>query len=321
MDRRRFLLTSLAGALGAPPGANAQQAGKVWRIALLGLDGPAYRPLEQALQELGWLEGQNIAVERRFSQDYDRLAEFARDLVRLQVDVIVAGNAPAVRAAKTATQTIPIVMAPTGDPVSAGFVSSLARPGGNITGVAIMHTELSGKRLEFLTAAVPGVKRVAILANPKNPSTPAMLDETEKRGRELGVELLRFDATVPSEFASQFAAMARQRIGAVVVLGDPLFYHESRSIVGLALGHRVAGMYEWREMAEAGGLMAYGPRRDDLRRKAATFVDKLLKGAKPADLPIEQAERFELVINLKTSKALGLTIPPSLLARADQVIE
>jgi putative ABC transport system substrate-binding protein len=174
MDRRRFLLTSLAGALGAPPGANAQQAGKVWRIALLGLDGPAYRPLEQALQELGWLEGQNIAVERRFSQDYDRLAEFARDLVRLQVDVIVAGNAPAVRAAKTATQTIPIVMAPTGDPVSAGFVSSLARPGGNITGVAIMHTELSGKRLEFLTAAVPGVKRVAILANPKNPSTPAM---------------------------------------------------------------------------------------------------------------------------------------------------
>jgi putative ABC transport system substrate-binding protein len=218
MDRRAFIVGGVA-ALAAPLAAEGQQAGRVWRIGFLGLDGAAYRPLEQALQELGWVEGKNIAVERRFSQDYDRLADLARDLVRVQVDVIVAGNAPSVRAAKTATQTIPIVMAPTGDPVSAGFVSSLARPGGNITGVAIMHTELSGKRLELLTAAVPGVKRIAILANPRNPSTPAMLDETEKRGRALGIDLIRFDATVPSEFASQFASMARQRIGAMVVLG------------------------------------------------------------------------------------------------------
>jgi len=321
MDRREFISGVALGLLAAPFGAAAQPAGTVSRIGLLGKDDTSYRPFIQALHDLGWMEGQNILLERRFARSYDRLADSARELVRLRVDLIVAPDAPSVKAAKAATQTIPIVMAPAGDPVSAGFVSSLARPGGNITGVAIMHTELSGKRLEFLTQVVPGTKRIAVLANPKNPSTPAMLDETEKRARALGVHLLRFEATTAGQFVGLFASMARQRIGALDVLGDPFFYSQSPDIVRLALQHGFAGIYEWRAMAEAGGLMSYGPRLDDLRRKAATFVDKLLKGAKPSDLPIEQPEKFELVINMKTAKALGLTIPPSLLVRADEVIQ
>jgi|KBSSwiStaDraftv2_1062776.scaffolds.fasta_scaffold166692_2 putative ABC transport system substrate-binding protein len=320
IDRRAFLASTVSVLVG-PLAAAAQQAGKLWRIGLLGLDDPSSRPFVQGLRNLGWIEGQNIALDRRFSPNYDRLADLAQDLVRLHVDVIVAANAPSTRAAAAATRTIPIVMAPTGDPVSAGFVSSLARPGGNITGVAIMHPELSGKRLELIVATLPGVKRIAVLANPENPSTPAMLGETSGRARALGIELVRFEATATSQFRSLFESMTRQRVDALVVLGDPFFNRESREIVRLALRHRLAGVYEWYTFAEAGGLIAYGPRLEELRRKAAGYVDKILKGARPEELPIEQPETFDLVINLKTAKALRLTIPPSLLLRADQVIE
>jgi putative ABC transport system substrate-binding protein len=286
MKPRAVLILALTlGLLAAPRAAEAQQARKMWRIGLLGKDDTPYRPFIQALHDLGWIEGQNIVLERRFTSSYDRLVDSASELVRVHIDLIVAPDAPSVKAAKTATQTIPIVMAPAGGPVSAGFVSSVAHPGGNITGVAIMHTELSGKRLEFLAEAVPSARRIAVLADPKNPSTPAMLDETERGARALDIDLVRFEVTAAGQFISVFASMARQQVGALVVLGDPFFYRQSREIVRLALQHRLAGMYEWREMAEAGGLMSYGPRQDELRRKAATYVDKLLKGTKPADLP------------------------------------
>jgi putative ABC transport system substrate-binding protein len=319
MDRRRFLLTSLAGALAAPLAAEAQQPQV--RIGVLATVGSGAQELEHALRELGWVDGRNVIIERRLAPSYDGLARHARELAQLRVDVMVCTNAPAVRAAKSATQTIPIVMAPAGDPIAAGFVSNLARPGGNITGVAIMHTELSGKRLELLLDAIPAAKRIAVLSNPRNPSAPPMLQETVARSRALGIETVPFEATMVDQLASRFASMAHQRVAGLVVLGDPFFYQERRRLVTLALQYRLPAIYEWGDMAEAGGLMAYGPRRADLRRRAAEYVDKILKGAKPGDLAVEQPTRFELVINLKTAKALGLTIPPSLLLRADQIIE
>ena len=318
MDRRRFLLTSLGGVLGVPVGAEGQRPHP--RVGVLSTTGSGGRELRHALRELGWIDGRNVVIEERLAPSYDQLARYATELAQLRVDVIVCTNAPAVRAAKSATRTIPIIMAPAGDPVAAGFVSNLARPDGNITGVAIMHTELSGKRLEFLLDAIPAAKRIAVLANPKNPSTLPMLQETFARSRELGVEIVPFEATTVDQLASRFAKISQQRVAGVVVLGDPLFYQEHRKIVGFALQHRLPAIYEWGDMAEAGGLMAYGPRRADLRRRAAEYVDKILKGAKPGDLAVEQPTQFELVINLKTARTLGLTIPPSLLARADQVI-
>jgi putative ABC transport system substrate-binding protein len=321
MNRRAFLRTMSVSVLASPVAVAAQQDRKIARVGLLGSDQKAYRPLEQGLSDLGWVEGRTLVLERRYTHDYNRMAMLARELVALRVDVIVGSNAPAVAAAKSATRTIPIVMAPTGDPVSAGFASSLARPGGNITGVAIMHTELSGKRLELLTAAVPNIARIAVMANPENPSTPAMWDETEGRARALGVTVVRFEATATEQFSSVLGSIVRQRLGALVVLGDPFFFRHSQQLVRLALQHRLPAIYEWRAFAEAGGLMAYGPNLDDLRRRAAAYVDKLLKGVPPGELPIEQPEKFELVVNLKTARAFGLTIPPSLLVRADQVIE
>jgi putative ABC transport system substrate-binding protein len=319
MDRRRFLVTSLAGALTAPLAGEAQEPQA--RIGVLSTVGTAVQELEHSLRELGWVEGRNLVIEKRLASSYDGLARYARELTQLGVEVIVCTNAPAVRAAKSATQTIPIVMAPAGDPIAAGFVSNLARPGGNVTGVAIMHTELSGKRLELLVDAIPGAKRIAVLSNPNNPSAPAMLQETLARARALGVETVPFEATTVDQVVSRFALIAQQRVAGVAVLGDPFFYEERRRLVSLALHHRLPGVYEWGDMAEVGGLMAYGPRRADLRRRAAEYVHRILKGARPGDLPVEQPTQFELVINLKTAKALGLTIPPSLLARADQIIE
>jgi putative tryptophan/tyrosine transport system substrate-binding protein len=319
MTRRTFLCGLTLGALCAPLAAEAQKPQA--RVGVLSIVGSGAQQLEDALRELGWVDGRNVIIERRLAPSYDGLARYAIELAQLGVDVIVCTNAPAVRAAKSATQTIPIVMAPAGDPIAAGFVSNLARPGGNITGVAIMHTELSGKRLEFLFDAIPAAKRIAVLSNPRNPSTPPMLQETVARSRALGIETVPFEATTVDQLASRFAVMAQQRVAGLVVLGDPFFYEERRKLVSLALQHRLPAVYEWGDMAEAGGLMAYGPRRADLRRRAAEYVDRILKGAKPGDLPVEQPTKFELVINLKTAKALGLTIPPSLLLRADQVIE
>ena len=317
MDRRAFL--GALAVLAAPLAAKGQQPQV--RIGLLGTVGSGVQQVEHALRDAGWIDGRNAIIERRLAPTYEGLARHAMELAQRRVDVIVCTNAPAVRAAKSATQTIPIVMAPAGDPIAAGFVSNLARPGGNITGVAIMHTELSGKRLQLLFDAIPNGKRIAVLSNPRNPSTPAMLRETMARSRAMGIETVPFEATMASQLASRFASMAHQRVDGLVVLGDPVFNQERRRLVTLALRHRLPAVYEWGEMAEGGGLMAYGPRLSELRRRAADYVDKILKGTKPGDLPIEQPTKFELVINLKTAKALGLTIPPSLLQRADQVIE
>jgi putative ABC transport system substrate-binding protein len=320
VDRRAFARAIGLGLLAAPLAAEAQQAGTIRTIGVMTSRAERSHPFEESLRELGWVEGKTVRFERRFSIDYQELPRLARELVRVPVDVIFAGYAPAVRAAMDATRTIPII-AVSGDPVSAGFIISLARPGANVTGLAIMLTELSGKRLEILTQALPTARLIAVLANPGNPSTKAMLHETEARASALGVQLLRFEATDPDRFAEVLAEAARKRPHALLVVGDPMFTRNSHRLVEAVARHRLPAIWEWRDFVDAGGLMAYGPRLDDLSRRAATYVDRVLKGAKPSDLPVEQATTFEFVINMKTAKALGLTIPPALLLRADQVIE
>ena len=319
MLSRRDALTLGAVLAITPFVAEAQGGQSLPQIGMLGAGNRA-REIETYLRQLGWVDGRNVTIVRQFTTTYDANARAARELVKRGVDVIVATNAPATKAAREATQTIPIVMAPAGDPVAAGFVASLANPGANVTGVAIMHTELSGKRLELLAEVLPGVKRLAVLANPQNPSTPAMLQETDARARALGIDVVRLEATTIDQLAAAFAAMAELKVRGVVVLGDPFFFTETRRVVALASRHRLAGVYEWREMAEDGGLLAYGPERGDLSRRAAAYVDKILKGAKPADLAVEQPTKFELAVNLKTAKALGLVIPPAVVLRADHVI-
>jgi len=304
----------------APLAAEGQQTGTVRTIGLLGSRPEAFPPFEEGLRELGWVESNTVRIERRVNPDYRELPRLATELVRVPVDVIFAANAPSVRAAMKATRTIPIVIV-SGDPVSAGFVASLARPGANVTGLAIMHPELSGKRLEVLTQALPGARRVAVLANPANPSTPAMLRETEARASALGIQLLRIEASASNQLADALAEAKRGRADALAVLGDPMFTANRRRLIEAAAQHRLPAIWEWREFVEAGGLMTYAPKLDDLHQRAAIYVDRILKGSKPAELPVEQPTKFELVINLKTAKALGLTIPQTLLLRADQVIE
>jgi len=330
IDRRRFLLTSLAGALAVPSlgTAGAQPPEKVPRVGYLNpgssSDPARQRRLEafrQGLRELGYVEGQNIAIESRWAEGkYDRYPALAADLVRLKVDVIVAGGGAATQAAQQATRTIPIVMSVVIDPVGSGLVPSLARPGGNLTGTSMMATDLVGKQLEVLKELVPKGSRVALLWNPANPKSAPQLREAGAVARALGVGLQPLEARNPQEIDSAFAAMTRERAGALVVLADAMFTNQVRQIADLAAKRRLPSIYGQREYAEAGGLMVYSSNPFDLERRAATFVDKILKGAKPADLPIEQPSKFELVINLKTAKALALTIPQSLLLRADQVI-
>jgi putative ABC transport system substrate-binding protein len=327
MDRRRFLLTSLAGALAAPLAAEGQLADKVVRVARLSpisasTDVPILQALRQGLRDHGWVEGQNITFEYRFAEgNLARLPELAAELVRLKVDVIVPGSTSAALAAKNATKTIPIVMVITGDPVASGLVASLARPSGNVTGVTALGEDLSGKRLEVLREAVPGVSRVAVLTNPAYADTEPFLKGTERAARTSRVQLRMVEVRDPAELEKAFAAMSREHAGAFVVGTDPFFNTNRRRIVELAAKNRLPAMYGLREYVDDGGLMFYGASLPDMYRHAATYVDKILRGAKPADLPVEQATRFELVINLKTAKALRLAIPPSLLLRADQVID
>ncbi|MBI1893725.1 MAG: ABC transporter substrate-binding protein [Candidatus Rokubacteria bacterium] len=275
----------------------------------------------QGLRELGYVDGQNIAIERRFSAgETERFPELAADVVRLKVDVIVA-TPPAVRAAKKATQTIPIVMVG-GDPVESGFVASLARPRGNITGLS---SELSpgivGKRLELLKEIVPRVSRVAVLLNPANQTNPLLLGEAKVAARSLAVQLQTLEARGPDDFERAFAAMTRERAGALLVPLDGMFTLHRTRIADLAAKSRLPAMYALRQHVDAGGLIAYGASFREIFRRAATYVDKILKGANPADLPVEQPTKFELVINLKMAKALGLPIPQSVLMRADEVIQ
>jgi putative ABC transport system substrate-binding protein len=332
IDRRRFLLTSLAGAFAGPPGAGAQQTHRIARIGYLALNLTAVDPrgreasLLQGLRDLGYVEGRNLLIEYRDAGGKpERFPALAAELVALKVDVIVtAGGTVAALAAKQATTIIPIVFPAVGDPVAEGIVTSLSRPGGNATGLSVVVPELLSKSLELLTQAVPGVSRVALLLKPDAMPDRARKDRlaaAEVAARALGVRLQIVEARGPDDFDQAFSDMTRARAGALCVMVTPVFERHRRRLVDLAVMNRLPTVYSFKGWAEDGGLMSYGPDITELFRRAATYVDKILKGTKPADLPIEQPTKFELIINLKTAKALGLTIPPSLLARADQVIE
>ena len=330
MTTRRAFIGKLAGGLlAAPLTAGAQQTAKVFRIGLLGSSSPTdpeasriWEGFFQGLRELGYVEGQNILVEGRFYGDRtERLPALAVELVRLNVDVIVAQGPPAPEAAQRATPTIPIVMTVHQDPVGSGLVASLARPGRNATGLSVLTTELVGKRLQLLKEAVPGLSRVAVLWDPTHPTATLQLREAEVAARSLKVQLQVLEARAPGDLVSAFSAMRNGGVGGLIFLGGLMFFVERTRIVELAAQSRLPAIYGAKENAEAGGLMAYGPNLRESYRRAAAYVDKILKGAKPAELPVEQPTKFEFVINLKTAKALGLTIPPSLLARADEVIE
>ena len=324
--RRTLARVLVLSIVALPVGTVAQQpAGKTARIGYLAfLSGPSYldEAFRQGLRELGYVEGQNIAIEYRWA-DFkpDQASTLAAELVRLKVDIIVStgGLVPAL-AAKKASTTMPIVFI-AGQPVKAGLVASFGRPGGNVTGISILSSELNAKRLELLKRAVPGVSRVAVLANPANPPTASNLTELEGAARALRVKLHVLEARDRQQIDAAFAAMARERVGALLVMNDPMFYADRERIADLAAKNRLPGIFERSEFVEAGGLLSYDTNLADGYRHLATYVDKILKGAKPADLPVEQPTRFSLVVNLKTAQALGLTIPPSILLQADQVIE
>jgi putative ABC transport system substrate-binding protein len=303
----------------------------VYRIGYLSIGsgtGAVYtRPLEgfrQRLRELGWVEGRNIAIEFRYAEGRaDRLPGLADELVRLKVDIITAVPTPAALAARNATNTIPIVGMSLTEPVAVGLVASLARPGGNVTGVSYTFgTEIFGKQLELLRDVAPKVRRVAVLASPTGiPAYPQMLDAVRAAARSLGLELQLLEVREPSDFDSAFAAMAKERVGALLVMGHSLFFIHRARLADLAARNRLPSMSTQEQWVDAGGLMSYGPNFVDLYRRGATYVDRILKGAKPGDLPIEQPTNLSLVLNLKTARRLGLTIPPAMLQRADQVIE
>jgi putative ABC transport system substrate-binding protein len=321
-------LLVLVALLVAPFAAEGQQAGKVYRVGILspgGVPDPSIATtpnlVPTALRELGYVDGRNLAVERRFAEGISaRLPRLARELVQLQVDVIFALG-DGVEAARDASTTIPIVMIFGGDPVARGWVASLSRPGGNITGVTVVaETVLAGKRLELLREAVPGAGRIAVLAPSGSGMSGAQLQEAQKAASALRVKLVVVEVQ-GTDYDRAFATMVAERADGLFVLMSPTLTRDRKLIIERAAKYRLPAIYEWREQVEVGGLMSYGGSIKDLSRLVAVYVDKILKGAKPADLPIEQPSKFELVINMKTAKALGLTIPPSLLLRADQVIE
>src|SRR5262249_2763205 len=324
MNRRTFLCGVRLGGLASPHAAEAQPAGKVYRIGLLGLapgsDAPVLTALPRGLRDLGYEEGKNLVIEYRTAEGkYDRLPSLAVQLVELKVDVLVTYGTPGAFAAKQATRTIPVVVALIGDAVATGVVPSLARPGSNITGSQYQFPELMGKRIEVLMNAT-SLTRLAVLFNPTNPSMQPALKTMEETARYLKVELQQIEARGPHDFDGAIATVAERRGQAFVLADDPFLRSHVRTIAQLATKRRLASVGD-REYAEAGGLLGYAVNRPEVFRRAAVFVDKILKGGKPSDLPFEQVNRFELVINLKTAKALGLTIPQSLLLRADQVIE
>ena len=308
--------------------ADAQEATKVYRIGRLSAgppieSDPSLEAFRQGLREFGYVEGQNLVIEHRYAEGrLEWLPALAAELVQLQVDVIVAGGTAAIRAAQYATRTIPIVMAVAYEPVGEGLVASLAQPGGNITGLSWLGAELPGKRLEILKETVPQLSRIAVLANPANPAyTPGMHNMTVA-AKALALQLHVVEVRRADELDTAFATMTREGVDALLVLEDSLLLSGLRSrIAELAATHRLPAMYGWRYHVDAGGLMAYGPSQPDMFRRAATYVDKILKGAKPGDLPVEQPMKFELVINLKAAKALGLVIPPVLLFQATEVIQ
>jgi putative ABC transport system substrate-binding protein len=326
--RRATLIVALAIALAAPLAVEAQQPSKMARIGYLKFGSaapgtPLFEAFRQGLRELRWVEGQNIAIEVRYAEGkQDRLPEFAADLVNLKVDLIFASTTPAALAAKRATTTIPIVIGFVADPVGSGLVARLARPGGNITGwTHLAGVELNAKRLEILREAVPGAVRIGALWNPANPIHGPSLKEVEAAARRFKVQLHPIGVQDPQKLEATFSAMTQERVQALTVPPDGMFLAYQARITALAAKHRIPTMYGVRELAEAGGLMAYGVNLPDMYRHGAFLVDRILKGANPGTLPVEQPTKFELIINVKTAKALALTIPQSVLGRADHIIE
>ncbi len=331
MNRRTFLCGLILGVLATPLAAEAQQPGKVARIGYLAQgsapSGPIFEAFRQGLRELGYVEGQNIVIEYRWAADrLERLPDLAAELVSLKVDVIVAGGTLAPLAAKQATRTIPIVLAAAGDPVGTGLVASLAKPGGNVTGLSNLSRDLTAKRLQLLKEIVPGLSRVAVLWNAANIVAALHIPETEAAARTLGLQVQSLEVRSPDDFENALLERKVLRAaisegGALFLVDDPLVMRYRQPIADFAIRNRLPSTAIYKNFAEAGGLMTFGASLPDLFRRAAIFVDKIFKGAKPADLPVEQPTKFELVINLRTAKALGLTIPQSVLLRADQVIE
>jgi len=330
VDRRTFLGTLSGSLLAAPLAAETQQAAKIARIGYLSIDVAGSVHLREAflqgLRDLGYVEGRNVVIEYRDAEGKpERLPALAAELVALKVDVILAGGTPHALAAKHATKIFPIVFATAGDPVASGVVTSLAQPGGNVTGLSVLpQEELVGKRLELIKQAIPGISQVAILRQPGaygEGTDREILRGAEVAARALGVRVQFVEARGPTDFDRAFSEMTRAHAGALILISSTMFFVERRRLVALAGKNRLPAVYTGRDYIEAGGLMAYGQNVAGFFRNAAAYVDKILKGAKPADLPVQQPTEFELVINLKTAKALGLTIPPSLLQSADQVIE
>jgi putative ABC transport system substrate-binding protein len=316
--------------LAAPVVVGAQQTGKVPKVGMLlsgaapaaGQPNPLLDAFLRGLRDLGYVEGQNIVMEYRWTEGQEqRFGDFAADLVRLNVAVIVTQGAPAVRAAKAATSTIPIVMAFAGDPVGIGAVASLARPGANVTGLSLLDTELDAKRIELLKQAVPGLTRAAILWRATDPGMVLAFNRVETAAQALGLSLQSLAVHEAGDIPGAFQAAGAGRAEALIVTAQPFTLRHRTQILDLAAKHRLPAMYTLRGFVDAGGLMGYGPSLSDLFRRTATYVDKILRGAKPADLPVEQPTKFEFVINMKTARALGLTIPPSLMVRADQLLE
>src|SRR5215472_3530753 len=324
--RRRDFITLLGGAAAWPLAARAQQAGKLPTIGILGPTTPSAQAQEvaafvQRLRELGWIEGRNLAIEVRWAQGRpERYAEIAAEFVRLKVDAILTQTTPPAVAAKQATSVIPIVFASAGDPVGSGLVASLARPGGNVTGLSSQAGDTTGKRVELLREVAPGLRRLAILGNVGNPFSVLEIGEVQAAARTLGLEAVTAEIRRAEDIEPAFDSFPGHA-EALFVSGDPLFFNNRIRINTLALAGRLPTMHNFREYVEAGGLMSYGPNLPDQYRHAAEFVDKILRGTKPADIPVEQPTKFDLAVNLTTARALGLTIPESFLTRADEVIE
>jgi putative tryptophan/tyrosine transport system substrate-binding protein len=320
--RREFLALLGGGAVAGWPLAARGQGGRVYRIGLLRVGPPPpsfIEPLRRALSELGHAEGKNLVFDFGIAERADQLPDLAADLIRRKADVILASGTPAVLPARNATNTVPVVFVAALDPIETGVVTSLARPGGNVTGLTAVFADLTGKRLEFLKEMLPTLTRVALLSRPANPGHVQYVEQTQIAARILRVELEVMSANGPDEFEAAFRGA--QGVGALIQIDDAMFTSHRQKLVELATQHRIPGAYGLREFVDIGGFMALGPSYPDLYRRSAAYLDKIFKGAKPADLPVEQANKFEMIVNLKTAKALGLEIPPTLLARADEVIE
>jgi putative tryptophan/tyrosine transport system substrate-binding protein len=325
--KRRELITLLGGAVAWPLAARAQQSGKIPRVGFMGnstaaLEANLVGPFRDGLRELGYQEGHNIVIEYRWAEgQYERFPALIAELLAVPVDVIVTAGTPATLAVKKATSMVPLVMIAVGDPVGTGIVRSLARPGGNITGLSSIAPDLEGKRLELLREVIPKLSHVALFLNPLNPFHAVSMRQALAAAQALGIKLQSLEVRTSGELDGAFAAIVREGPDALLILADRVFLHNRKRMMDFATEQRLPSVNAYREIVEAGGLMSYGPSYEDMHRRAADYVDKILKGAKPGELPVEQPTKFTLVVNLKSARALGIDVPSMLLARADEVIE